>query len=118
MNLNIVNNNDSFGKRVHRELAIRVGIPKYIAYREKQAAQHGAGIHGILTKIAEKNGFNKKMVTKEYIADIAKREKLGSSERYGYLFDDKISWNSATWVQLYLDKLTTNRNQIACEIKR
>jgi asparagine synthase (glutamine-hydrolysing) len=118
MNLNIVNNNDSFGKRVHRELAIRVGIPKYIAYREKQAAQHGAGIHGILSKIAEKNGFNKKMVTKEYMADIAKREKLGSSERYGYLFDDKISWNSATWVQLYLDNLTTNRNQIACEIKR
>ncbi|HET8857415.1 MAG TPA: asparagine synthetase B [Nitrososphaeraceae archaeon] len=117
MNLNIVNNNDIFGKRVHRELAIRVGIPKYIAYREKQAAQHGAGIHGILSKIAEKNGFNKKMVTKEYIANIAKREKIGSSERYGYLFDDKISWNSATWVQLYLDKLT-NLNQIACEIKR
>ena len=44
MNLNIINNNDSFGKRVHRELAIRIGIPKYIAYREKQAAQHGAGI--------------------------------------------------------------------------
>ena len=117
MNLNILNNNDIFGKRVHRELAIRVGIPKDIAYREKQAAQHGAGIHGILTKIAEKNGFNKKMVTKEYITNIAKREKLGSSERYGYLFDAKTSWNSSPWVQLYLDKLN-NLNQIACEIKR
>ena len=117
MNLNILNNNDIFGKRVHRELAIRVGIPKDIAYREKQAAQHGAGIHGILTKIAEKNGFNNKMVTKEYITNIAKREKLGSSERYGYLFDAKTSWNSSPWVQLYLDKLT-NLNQIACEIKR
>ena len=117
MNLNIFNNNDIFGKRVHRELAIRVGIPKDIAYREKQAAQHGAGIHGILTKIAEKNGFNKKMVTKEYIINIAKREKLGSSERYGYLFDAKTSWNSSPWVQLYLDKLN-NLNQIACEIKR
>ncbi|HEX7257602.1 MAG TPA: asparagine synthetase B [Nitrososphaeraceae archaeon] len=117
MNLNIFNNNDIFGKRVHRELAIRVGIPKDIAYREKQAAQHGAGIHGILTKIAEKNGFNKKMVTKEYITNIAKREKLGSSERYGYLFDAKTSWNSSPWVQLYLDKLN-NLNQIACEIKR
>ena len=117
MNLNIFNNNDIFGKRVHRELAVRVGIPKDIAYREKQAAQHGAGIHGILTKIAEKNGFNKKMVTKEYITNIAKREKLGSSERYGYLFDAKTSWNSSPWVQLYLDKLN-NLNQIACEIKR
>lgn len=117
MNLNIFNNNDIFGKRVHRELAIRVGIPKDIAYREKQAAQHGAGIHGILTKIAEKNGFNKKMVTQEYITTIAKREKLGSSERYGYLFDAKTSWNSSPWVQLYLDKLN-NLNQIACEIKR
>jgi asparagine synthase (glutamine-hydrolysing) len=117
MNLNIFKDNDIFGKRVHRELAIRVGIPKDIAYREKQAAQHGAGIHGILTKIAEKNGFNKKMVTKEYITNIAKREKLGSSERYGYLFDAKTSWNSSPWVQLYLDKLN-NLNQIACEIKR
>jgi asparagine synthase (glutamine-hydrolysing) len=117
MNLNIVNNNDIFGKRVHRELAIRVGIPKHIAYREKQAAQHGAGIHGILAKIAEKNGFNKKIITKEYIENIAKREKLGSSERYGYLFDNNISWNSAPWVQLYLDKLTS-LNQIACKVKR
>ena len=117
MNLNIFNNNDIFGKRVHRELAIRVGIPKHIAYREKQAAQHGAGIHGILAKIAEKNGFNKKVITKEYIENIAKREKLGSSERYGYLFDNNISWNSEPWVQLYLDKMTS-LNQIACKVKR
>lgn len=117
MKLNIINNNDIFGKRVHRELARQIGIPKYIAYREKQAAQHGAGIHGILTKIAEKNGFNKKMVNEEYLTNLSKREKLGSSERYGYLFDEKTSWNFAPWVQLYLDKLT-NLNQIACEIKR
>jgi asparagine synthase (glutamine-hydrolysing) len=117
LNLNLANKNDVFGKRVHRELAIQVGIPKYIAYREKQAAQHGAGIHGILSNIAEKNGFTKKMITREYIENISKREKLGSSERYGYLFDNKISWNAAPWVQLYLDRLT-NFNQIACEIKR
>jgi len=117
LNLNLKGKNDIFGKRVHRELAIQVGIPKHIAYREKQAAQHGAGIHGILSKIAEKNGFNKKMITKEYIENISKREKLGSSERYGYLFDNKISWNSSPWVQLYLDRLT-NLSQITCEIKR
>jgi asparagine synthase (glutamine-hydrolysing) len=117
MNLNIINNNDIFGKRVHRELARQIGIPKYIAYREKQAAQHGAGIHGILTKIAEKNGFNKKMISEDYLTNLSKREKLGSSERYGYLFDEKTSWNFAPWVQLYLDKLI-NLNQIACEIKR
>ena len=117
LNLNLADKNDIFGKRVHREFTIQVGIPKYIAYREKQAAQHGAGIHGILSKIAEKNGFNNKMITKDYIENIANREKLGSSERYGYLFDKKISWNSAPWVQLYLDRLT-NLNQIACEIKR
>jgi asparagine synthase (glutamine-hydrolysing) len=117
LNLNLTDKNDIFGKRVHRELAIQVGIPKHIAYREKQAAQHGAGIHGILSKIAEKNGFNKKMITKEYIENISKREKLGSSERYGYLFDNKISWNASPWVQLYLDRLT-NLTQIICEIKR
>lgn len=117
LRLNLAGKDDIFGKRVHRQLAIQVGIPKHIAYREKQAAQHGAGIHGILSKIAEKNGFNKKMITKEYIENISKREKLGSSERYGYLFDNRISWNSSPWVQLYLDRLT-NLNQITCEIKR
>lgn len=117
LNLNLADKNDIFGKRVHRELAIQVGIPKHIAYREKQAAQHGAGIHGVLSKIAEKNGFTNKLITKEYVENISKREKLGSSERYGYLFDKRISWNSAPWVQLYLDRLT-NLNQIACEIKR
>ena len=117
LRLNLAGKDDIFGKRVHRELAIQVGIPKHIAYREKQAAQHGAGIHGIISKIAEKNGFNKKMITKEYIENISKREKLGSSERYGYLFDNKISWNSSPWVQLYLDRLT-NLSQITCEIKR
>ncbi len=117
LNLNLSDKNDVFGKRIHRELAIQVGIPKYIAYREKQAAQHGAGIHGILSHIAEKNGFTKKMITREYIESISKREKLGSSEKYGYLFDNKLSWNSVPWVQLYLDRLS-NFNQIACEIKR
>jgi len=68
-------------------------------------------------RLLKKNGFTKKMITKEYVDSISKREKLGSSERYGYLFDKRISWNSAPWVQLYLDKLT-NLNQIACEIKR
>jgi asparagine synthase (glutamine-hydrolysing) len=57
------------------------------------------------------------MISEDYLTNLSKREKLGSSERYGYLFDEKTSWNFAPWVQLYLDKLI-NLNQIACEIKR
>ncbi|MGI0040127.1 MAG: asparagine synthetase B family protein, partial [Nitrososphaera sp.] len=45
LRLNVKGGNDILGKHVHRKLAQSLGIPKDIAYRVKEAAQHGSGMH-------------------------------------------------------------------------
>jgi asparagine synthase (glutamine-hydrolysing) len=105
LRLNFSGMNDNFGKRVHRNLAIAMGVPKEIAYRVKEAAQHGSGMHDLIDKIARKNGFDETAVTPAYIASLSARERLGSSQRYGYLFSDEKIWNVEPHVQMYLDHL-------------
>ncbi len=58
---------DNLGKRVHRRLAEKLGIPKEIAYRIKEAAQHGSGIHNLLDSLARKNGFSETSVKSSYL---------------------------------------------------
>jgi len=123
MKLNINDDNDIFGKRVHRELALRLGIPHHIAYREKLAAQHGSGIHDFLKKIANKNYYTKDMVTKTYIDKLELREKLGSSDRYGYLYGSQELWKTDPTVQMYLDNIICSYNkkylnQIICSYNK
>ncbi|MGC2381673.1 MAG: asparagine synthase (glutamine-hydrolyzing), partial [Nitrososphaeraceae archaeon] len=43
LKLNVKGGSDKLGKHVHRKLAQKLGIPKSIAYRIKEAAQHGSG---------------------------------------------------------------------------
>jgi asparagine synthase (glutamine-hydrolysing) len=91
---------DRYGKRVHRELAKRLGIPDNIAYRNKEAAQHGSGIHDVIKEIARKK-------YKKHIANINRidREPIGSSQRYGYKFDDEDEWIIDDDLQAYIDYL-------------
>lgn len=104
--LKIFDGNDVFGKHIHRELAEEIGIPKTIAFRLKEAAQHGAGIHDIVDIVARKKGFTKELVSKaNYHSILSKREKVGSSQRYGYLFGDEDMWIAEHHVQMYLDHL-------------
>ena len=73
------NNYDNLGKRVHRKLAEKIGIPKEIAYRIKEAAQHGSEEYIILIdSIARKNGFNEATVNSDYLNKIKNRELVGS----------------------------------------
>jgi len=51
--LKIKDANDSMRKWVHREVASNRGVPDYIAYRDKDPAQSGCGIHELLEEIAE-----------------------------------------------------------------
>jgi asparagine synthase (glutamine-hydrolysing) len=44
---------DRLGKRLHRELALEVGVPERIAMRAKDGAQHGSGIHEAVEQLAE-----------------------------------------------------------------
>jgi len=53
--LKIQDKNDSLRKRIPRQAAVELGIPSYIAFRTKNPAQSGSGIHEIVETIAKKN---------------------------------------------------------------
>lgn len=73
--LKINNGEDIYGKRVHRELSMRKGIPREFAYRAKSPAQEGSGIHEMIKSIASKY-FNGKSVEEVELLD------YGSNYRY------------------------------------
>jgi len=103
--LNVVGPDDLLGKRVHRLLANRLGIPKEIAYRNKAAAQHGSGIHFIIDQIARENNFDESRISSGYLRELEKREILGSSQRYGFKYGNKELWLTSPHIQMYLDKI-------------
>jgi asparagine synthase (glutamine-hydrolysing) len=105
LRLNVRGGSDSFGKHVHRKLAETLGIPRDIAYRIKEAAQHGSGMHGMLDAIAKKHGFEDSTVPDIYLEELKVREKIGSSQRYGYLFVDGKIWVAEPQIQMYLDSI-------------
>ena len=105
LRLNVRGGSDSFGKHVHRKLAERLGIPHDIAYRIKEAAQHGSGMHGTLDEIARTHGFDDTTIPAVYLEELQMREKKGSSQRYGYLFVDGKIWIAEPHIQLYLDNI-------------
>ena len=105
MRLN-VRKNDKFGKWVHRRLAQKLGIPKRIAFRVKEAAQHGSGIHSAIDAIARRHGFDESAVTPDYLKHLESQERVGSSQRYGHLFEkEQKMWIAEPHVQMYLDSL-------------
>lgn len=103
LRLNVKGGHDTFGKHVHRKLAQALGIPEDIAYRVKEAAQHGSGIHDVIDAIARKRGFDGSSVPESYLDSLRLRERIGSSQRYGYLFGDEKIWTAEPHVQMYLD---------------
>ncbi|MDR3222939.1 MAG: asparagine synthetase B [Methanobrevibacter sp.] len=46
----IKSSDDKIRKHILRDIAIDLGVPHYIAYRPKKAAQYGSGIHKIIMK--------------------------------------------------------------------
>jgi asparagine synthase (glutamine-hydrolysing) len=102
--LKINKGNDILGKQIHRKYGISRGISKEIAYRKKEAAQHGANIHDAFTEIAKNSGLTEElMINVNYDPDITMHEKLGSSSRYGYKYGDHNLWKPLSYVQYYLD---------------
>jgi asparagine synthase (glutamine-hydrolysing) len=89
-------------------LAEKIGIPKDIAYRIKEAAQHGSGIHGLLDTLAKKNGFDEFSVRPIYLERLKNRELMGSSQRYGHLFENENIWSIEPYIQMYLEQLASN----------
>ncbi len=123
LKLNVKGATDTIGKHIHRKLAQRLGIPKNIAYRIKEAAQHGSGMHDILDTIARNHGFDESTISKNYLDVLQSREKMGSSQRYGYLFENEKMWIAEPHVQMYLDSIsktlpTFEQNLLANSKKR
>jgi asparagine synthase (glutamine-hydrolysing) len=73
--LKIKDGEDSIRKWVHRRVAAILGVPHYTAYRGKDMAQSGSGVHGLIKKVAEEY-FEGKKVDEVEIAD------KGSNYRY------------------------------------
>lgn len=95
---------DSLAKRIHRALGIVLGVPNDIAFRSKEAAQHGANVHDVFEELAIKHGYSAELLnTVGYDPDASVTEKLGSSSRYGYRYGDENLWEPMPHVQYYLD---------------
>ncbi|MEW6605620.1 MAG: asparagine synthase (glutamine-hydrolyzing) [Thermoproteota archaeon] len=119
LRLNVKGGKDTFGKHVHRRLAQKLGIPKEIAYRVKEAAQHGSGMHDVIGDIARKRGFDELAVPASYLEALDQRERIGSSQRYGYLFGDEKIWTAEPHVQMYLDSVSKKlpQSEIVAKVK-
>jgi len=77
--LKIQDKNDNLRKTVHRQAAVELGIPPYIAFRTKNPAQSGSGIHEIIENIAKRHigGIDYNLVHVNINSD------KGSIYRYG-----------------------------------
>lgn len=68
-----------YGKYIHRKLAELSGVPKYVSWRPKEAAQHGSDSHEKLFAVLKKKYSSLKP---KRIIPKTEREKLGSAYRY------------------------------------
>ncbi len=109
--LKIYSAEDKLGKRPHRALASKVGIPEECAGRIKDAAQHGTGVHDTFGAMARKNGFTPNLAESiGYQSEQVTREKLASSSRYGQRYADKKLWAIPRHIQLFLDVVAHRYN--------
>ena len=70
---------DNMRKRVHRQASAELGVPPYLAFRTKDPAQSGSGIHQIIADIA-----SRRVTEPDASAAKANRERdKGSLYRYG-----------------------------------
>ena len=110
---------DTLGKYIHRALASDMGVPPEIAWRPKEAAQHGAGIHHRFVTLAEKQGFERSVAEQVgYHMERELAENLGSSQRYGFKYDTEDRWATQDHVQLWLDNLAYEHNLLSPEERK
>lgn len=102
--LKIQKDGDHLGKRIHREYCRKIGVPDEIAFRTKEAAQHGANVHDVFEELAERAGLTEALMKQvRYDPNQTVSEKLGSSSRYGYRYGAEHLWKPLPHVQYYLD---------------
>lgn len=77
--LKIENESDTLRKRVHRQAAVELGVPANLAFRIKDPAQSGSGIHNIVEEIAKRKIDN----ADARLVDRNLERDKGSLYRYG-----------------------------------
>ena len=87
--LKIKDSNDSIRKWIHRDVAAKLGVPEYTAYREKDMAQSGSGVHDLIETVAEKH-FAGKEVEEVQVTDKGSNyryldEDYGTPEMWAYI---------------------------------
>ncbi|UCE06776.1 MAG: asparagine synthase (glutamine-hydrolyzing) [bacterium] len=108
ISLKVYSKNDMSRKRIHRHVAQKLGVPDYIAWRPKEVAQKGSGVHEALEKLALDAGFTPKIV--EQIAYQPFAQDYGSNYRYIEGYGEPHVW-------LYLDKIAYDADLIPPEEK-
>jgi asparagine synthase (glutamine-hydrolysing) len=79
---------DNLRKRVHRQAAVELGVPPFLAFRVKDPAQSGSGIHGMIERIAKRKSGS---LDSELVQENIRRDK-GSLYRYGDgIYGDEIT---------------------------
>jgi asparagine synthase (glutamine-hydrolysing) len=117
--LKIKSPEDTLRKWIHRTYSESVGIPSSIAFRPKEAAQHGANVHSAFEEIALRNGYSRDAVAElGYDSSRTVVEMLGSSSRYGYRYGEQDLWEPMPHVQLYLDRIAREQGVLAEDIVR
>lgn len=102
--LKIMRDDDALAKRVHREYCVSRGIPFEVAFRKKEAAQHGANVHDAFEELALRSGLTESLLNEVgYDPENTVLEKLGSSSRYGFKYGGHHLWKPLPQVQYYLD---------------
>ena len=94
--LKVDSKEDMSRKRIHRYVAQKLGVPDYIAWRPKEVAQKGSGVHEALEKLAINADFTPEIVKRIKYKPIA--QDFGSNYRY-------IEGYGEPYVWLYLDKI-------------
>jgi asparagine synthase (glutamine-hydrolysing) len=113
----------SYNKRIHREYCEWIGVPKEIAFRRKEAAQHGANVHDVFDELAARLAVTEEdLAAADYDPNISVTEKLGSSSRYGYKYGDQDKWKPRPEVQYYLDTVAAEHGSHTgtwkCQLQR
>ncbi|GKS59318.1 asparagine synthase [Nitrospira sp.] len=77
--LKIQHQDDMMRKMVHRQAAFELGVPRDIAFRAKDPAQSGSGIHGLI----ERSVLKGKTPANELLVEQNRLRDKGSLYRYG-----------------------------------
>jgi asparagine synthase (glutamine-hydrolysing) len=65
-------------------------------------------MHQIFDAIVRSHGFDESTIPMGYLHNIKLRERIGSSQRYGHLFENERMWIAEPHVQMYFKDIAAN----------